>query len=174
MTIGLSLLFLSSGLYAEKIFNASLVPDLALYPQTEVIEGLTVSFWGENEQSSLALGFVHGSRGDSAGLSWGLVNYAENYRGVQWAVVNYNGGDFSGWQAGLVNFVEGDAKGVQTGLVNYAKRLKGLQLGLVNYAINTEDAVQIGLLNIVDDNDKWFGDLPSEVAPSMILVNWSF
>lgn len=159
---------------AEKAINASLTPDIAVYPKTENIKGLTLSIWGENEQKALALGFVHGSTGDSAGLSLGLFNYSENYTGVQWAFVNYNKTSFVGWQGGAVNYSEGSVKGLQTGFVNYAAKMTGLQLGFVNYAKVTDDAVQIGLANIINDNERWFNDFPDQVAPAMIFLNWSF
>ena len=159
---------------AEKPVNASLTPDISVYPQPEVIEGLTLSIWGENEQKSLAFGFVNGSINDSSGFSLGLVNYSEDYTGVQWSIVNYNTGDFVGWQAGAVNYTKADFKGAQTGFVNYAGKLTGLQLGFVNYAETTEDALQIGFANIIGDNEEWFGDFPEKVAPAMIFVNWSF
>ena len=166
--------FIAVSANAEKVFNASLTPDIAVHPKTEKIKGLTLSIWGENEQKSLALGFVHGSTGDSAGLSWGLFNYGENYTGVQWALANYNTGNFVGWQGAFVNYTKGSVKGLQTGAVNYAGKMTGLQWGFVNYAETTEDAVQIGLVNIIGDNQKWFEEFPNKVAPAMVFVNWSF
>jgi hypothetical protein len=158
-----------------KPFNLSLTPDIAVYDRNERIEGLTLSIWGENPQTSLALGFVSGSTGQSAGLSWTLIlNYADDYKGIQWALINYTTGDFLGWQSGAVNYTEGAMKGLQSGLVNYAGRLTGLQLGLVNYAEGTDAGVQIGLVNIIRANTGWFTELPEELAPAMILVNWRF
>ena len=152
----------------------SLTPDIALYDRSETIEGLCLSIWGENPQRALALGIVNGSTGHSAGLSLGLIlNYADNYRGLQWAPVNYTKGDFLGWQAGLVNYTDGLMKGLQTGVVNYAGRLTGLQLGLVNYAATAETGVQLGLVNLIPQN-AWFTALPDELAPGMIIINWRF
>jgi len=159
---------------AEQPFQASLTPEIAIYPNTEAIAGLTLSIWGENPQHSLALGFVNGTSGKSGGLSLGLVNYGDEYKGVQWSIVNYVKGDFMGWQDGAVNYTGGRFTGFQSGWVNYAATLSGLQLGLVNIAAKTDDGVQIGLVNVIQENTEWFSDFPASVAPGMIIVNWRF
>ena len=159
---------------AAKPLQISLTPDVSLFGKEKRIDGLALSLWGENPQTALALGIVNGSTGNSAGFSLGLLlNYADNYKGVQWAAINYTKGDFFGWQAGVVNYVEGTMKGLQSGWVNYAGSLTGLQFGLFNYAASAKSGVQIGLLNIMPDN-QWFTGLPDELAPGMVLVNWRF
>ncbi len=179
----LAAVFVSTGvLAATRPFNLSLTPDLAIYDRNDTIEGLTISLWGENQQSSLALGLANGSVGQSAGLSIGVLNYADDYKGMQWALVNYTQGDFTGWQGGplfgllvsALNYTEGTMKGLQIGTVNYAGHLTGLQLGFVNYAIDGGAGVQVGLVNIIRDNRVWFTNLPEELAPAMVFVNWRF
>jgi hypothetical protein len=164
-------------------YNLSLTPDLALHDQTEFIEGFTLSVWGENPQRSLALGIINGTRAQSAGLCLGVGNYALDYRGCQWGLVNYAEGDFTGWQGGfffgligsVVNVVDGNLKGVQTGLLNHATTLSGgVQVGLVNYADGVDGGVQIGVINAIRANTTWFSALPEEMAPAMVLVNWRF
>lgn len=170
-------LFLLSGvaMAGSKAFNLSLTPNIAIQDRNDTIEGLTLSIWGENQQTSLALGIANGTVGDSAGLSWGLfLNYAENYKGVQWALINFVTGDFLGWQGGIVNYVEDNMKGLQTGLLNYAGKVTGLQFGFVNFAETADGGVQIGLVNIIRANEDWFSSLPDELAPGMIFVNWRF
>ena len=170
-----------SSVMASEPVQLSLTPEFAIYDRSERIEGVALSIWGENPQSAFALGFVNGSTGDSVGLSVGLVNYTENYTGLQWSFVNYAEGDFTGWQGGPffgllvsgVNYTEGMMKGFQCGLVNYAGTLNGLQLGFVNYAEAPESGVQIGIVNIMPENE-WFSRLPDEFAPGMVLVNWHF
>ena len=158
----------------SKPIQLSLTPEIALYDRSETIEGLTLNIWGENPQTALAIGFVNGSTGRSAGLSLGVIlNYADDYTGVQWALVNYTKGDFLGWQGGFVNYTDGLMKGLQSGVVNYAGRLTGLQFGFVNYAATAETGVQIGLVNLLPQN-QWFTGLPDGLAPGMILVNWRF
>jgi hypothetical protein len=78
-------LLVAGGAFAQtKPFNASLTPDYSVYGRNVTIEGLTLSIWGENQQTSLALGIVNGTTGNSAGLSWGyILNYGDNYKGVQ-------------------------------------------------------------------------------------------
>jgi len=170
-------IFFSSYLvvFAEtKPVQFSLTPDVAIHNKSTYINGLTLNVWGENPQSALAIGFVNGSTGNSKGFSLSLFfNYAENYKGVQWAAVNYAKSDFVGWQAAIVNYTEGSAKGLQTGLVNYAGNFTGLQLGLVNYAEKVSKGIQIGLVNIIPENE-WFTNLPNELAKGMIIVNWRF
>lgn len=172
----LALFMLSSGIMAgTHPFNLSLTPDIAVYDRTETIEGITLSVWGENPQTSLALGIVNGSTWQSAGLSWALfLNYADDYKGIQWAPINYTKGDFFGWQDGFVNYSGGNMRGLQMGFVNYAGRVTGLQLGFVNFANDADAGVQIGIVNIIRSNTNWFTDLPEELAPAMLFVNWRF
>lgn len=173
----------------------SLTPSIAIHDRSETIEGLTIGLWSENPQAAFALGIVNGSTKESAGLTLGVVNYADsykglsvgilnyadNYKGLQWGVVNYTKQDFSGWQGGplfgllgsVVNYTGGTMYGFQCGVVNYAGRLTGLQLGVVNYAATAESGVQIGVINIMPENE-WFTELPGELAPGMVLVNWRF
>ncbi len=182
LLIGFTSLLLAGGALAQsKPFNASLTPDYSVYGRNTGIEGLTLSIWGENPQASLAIGLVNGTTGQSAGLSLGLLNYAEDYKGLQWSFVNYTTGDLLGWQGGFgfgiaisaVNYTGGTMKGLQTGVVNYAGNLTGLQIGLLNYAETAESGVQIGLVNIIPPN-AWFTNLPDKLAPGMILANWRF
>jgi len=170
-----------SSVMASEPVQLSLTPNFAIYDRSERIEGVALSIWGENPQSAFALGFVNGSTGDSVGLSVGLVNYADSYRGCQWGFVNYTEGDFTGWQGGPffgllvsgVNYTGGSMTGFQCGLVNYAGKLNGLQVGFVNIADTAKSGVQIGIVNIMPENE-WFSKLPDELAPGMILVNWHF
>lgn len=170
-----------SSVRASEPVQLSLTPEFALYDRSERIEGLSLSIWGENPQSALAIGFVNGATGDSTGLSVGLLNYAETYTGLQWGLVNYTTGDFTGWQGGfvlglvgsVVNYTGGTLTGFQCGIVNYAGILNGFQLSFINYAEKVEAGLQIGIVNIMPQNE-WFSKLPDELAPAMILVNWYF
>lgn len=139
-------------------FQLSLVPDVAIHSRNTHISGIALSVWGENPQSALALGIVNGSRGNSLGLSLGFVNYASNYKGLEW---------------GTVNVVSGTLTGVQSGFVNYAENLAGLQLGAVNVAKRSRAGIQIGFINLLLQN-IWFTELPRALAPGMIFVNWRF
>jgi hypothetical protein len=153
----------------------AVTPDLSLYGSTETINGLTLQIWGQNPQHALALGIANGSTGNSSGFSLALVlNYAENYKGVQWAPINRVQADMTGWQAGFINYTGGYLQGVQTGFLNYAGRLRGLQLGLINLADAASSGLQIGLINVINQNTRWFSGLPDELAPAMVFVNWGF
>ena len=163
----------ATGVMAEtKSFQASLTPDIAIYSSDTQIKGVALSIWGENPQSAFALGFVNGSSGDSVGLSLGLANYAENYKGVQWSYVNCATGEFTGWQNGFLNYAN-SMTGLQSGAVNIAKKMTGLQLGTVNYAETVDSGVQIGFINIIPQN-AWFSNFPDELAKGMVFVNWRF
>lgn len=159
LVIAVLICLVASSAYAEsKPFQLSLVPDVAIHSKDTHIKGVTLNIWGQNPQSAFALGFVNGSTGDSKGFSWGLVNYAESYTGVE---------------VGLVNYATGNFTGVQSGFFNYAVKLKGLQLGTINYAKTAESGVQFGLINIISQN-QWFTGFPNELAKGMVFVNWRF
>lgn len=159
LVIAVLICLVASSAYAEsKPFQLSLVPDVAIHSKDTHIKGVTLNIWGQNPQSAFALGFVNGSTGDSKGFSWGLVNYAESYTGVE---------------VGLVNYATGNFTGVQSGFFNYAVKLKGLQLGTINYAKTAESCIQIGLINIISQN-QWFTGFPNELAKGMVFVNWRF
>lgn len=164
----------AAGLKAEDthFFQASLTPDIAIYPKTAEIHGIMLNIWGENPQQCLHLGFINGSTGDSAGFSWGLVNYADSYTGVQWGIVNYSNDSFTGWQSGWVNYNVGNFKGFQSGLVNVSADAQGLQFGFLNYA-DKLNGVQIGFINVINSN-PWFDEFPDKLARGFPIVNWSF
>jgi hypothetical protein len=162
------------GIYAQGVapIQLSLTPDIAVQSRTTTINGLSLNIWGENPQHALALGFVNGSTGDSAGFSWGLVNYDDIYHGVQWGIVNVSRQEFTGWQRGFVNFDQGTFAGFQDGLVNVAEDARGFQLGLVNYAQRL-NGLQIGFVNVAVNN-PWFTEFPDKLATGFPIVNWSF
>jgi len=174
LIVSLAAVLASISVMAEtKPFNLSITPDVAIYSRSVTIEGVTLSIWGENPQKSLALGIVNGSVGNSAGLDWAFIlNYADNYDGVKWGLVNFTKGNGLGWDAGFVNYTEGLATGLLTGVVNYTERLNGVEFGFINYVDKTDAGFQIGIINIIRSNKGWFSDLPNQLAPAMILVNW--
>jgi hypothetical protein len=168
-------IFMTTGqAMASEPIQCSLTPDIAIHSTTTRIQGLSLSIWGENPQSSLALGIVNGFTGTSKGFALGLLlNYSDSYKGFQLGAVNYAKGSMLGGQVGIVDYVEGSVKGVQLGGVNYAGHLNGVQIGIVNYAASATTGVQIGILNLIPTN-KWFTNFPDEIAPGMLLVNWRF
>ncbi len=157
---------------ADTPIQLSLTPDIALYPKTEMVQGLSLNIWGENPQAGLTLGLVNGSTGDSGGLSWGIVNYDESYQGVQWGAVNISLENFVGWQQGYLNVAQGTLKGFELGLVNVAQDATGFQLGVINYA-QTLKGLQIGFVNVAMNN-SCFSEFPDELAPAFPFLNWSF
>lgn len=162
----------AASVHAEEVFQASLTPDIAIFSKTTEIHGLALSIWGENPQHALALGFVNGSTGDSGGLSWSLVNYADSYTGVAWGIVNVSRDQFVGWQCGFFNISQGTYVGFQSGGINVANDYTGLQLGFVNYSEKLH-GVQLGFVNVAMNN-PWFTELPDKLATGFPIVNWSF
>ena len=168
----ITLLTGAASLHADTPIQLSLVPDIALYPRTTVVRGFALNIWGENPQTSLNIGFINGSTGDSAGLSWGIVNYAESYRGLQWGAVNVSFENFEGWQNGYINVAQGNFTGFQSGLINVSENTTGFQLGVFNYA-QSLNGLQIGLINVAMNNPV-FDEFPDKLAPGFPILNWSF
>jgi hypothetical protein len=162
----------ATALQADTPIQLSLTPEIALYPKTTTVGGLSLNIWGENPQTSLNLGFVNGSTGSSGGLSIGIVNYAESYEGVQWGAINISTENFLGWQHGFVNVAEGTFNGFQLAFVNVGENTTGFQLGAINYAQELH-GLQIGFLNLAMNNAV-FAELPDKLAPAFPIVNWSF
>jgi len=168
------LVFLTAGqAAAAAMFQLSLTPDIALHDRDTRIEGVSLNIWGENEQSSFALGLVNGFKKGSEGAAIGLFNYSDGYTGFQLAGINYTSGSMLGWQMGLFDYTVGSMQGIQIGLINFAGHLKGLQIGAVNYAAAASSGVQIGIINIIPTNE-WFTRFPDQIAPAMVLFNWRF
>jgi hypothetical protein len=170
----LGIVMLAGQALASQPIQLSLTPDIAIHDRTTRIEGLSLNIWGENPQTSFALGIVNGFTGTSKGFALGLLlNYADSYKGFQLGSVNYTKGSMLGGQVGFVDYVEGSVKGIQFGGVNYAGHLNGVQIGLVNYAASATTGFQLGILNLMPKN-QWFTAFPDQIAPGMILVNWCF
>jgi hypothetical protein len=157
LTIILAAIVVSVQAQDSKFLQLSLTPDIALQSKDTTISGISLNIWGENPQSGVALGFVNGSTGTSRGFSWGVVNYAETYTGVQFGFLNTSSKLFVGWQNGMVNITK-EMHGLQWGMVNYTDSLKGLQVGLVNIVTTS----------------PWFKEFPDKLAKGFVFVNWSF
>jgi hypothetical protein len=128
----------------------------------------------------LRLNLIYGKNVSVTGLDLGLVNHCTGGEtlGLQYGLVGYVEGDFSGWQDNMVTIVKGEFRGLQTGLynefdnglgfqfgaVNRAYNMRGFQLGIVNYTERMH-GLQIGILNIIQSKETW---------PALILINWSF
>ncbi len=154
--------FFATGAFAEtQSFQLSLIPDIAIESRTSHIKGVSLSIWGENPQTAIALGVVNGSTGNSSGISLGLLaNYTESYEGAQLA-----------W---IANYASVKFTGLQWAAFNYAEQLHGLQLGFVNFAGTSDKGVQVGFINFMKNTKGWFENFPDEVAPVMAFVNWRF
>lgn len=154
-----------------RFLQLSLSPGIALQTPETRIQGISLNIWGENPRNGFTLGFVNGSRGESGGLSLGLINYSETYHGVQWGLSNVSSELLVGWQDSFIN-IANELKGLQLGFVNVAEKASGVQFGFVNYAAQM-NGVQIGGVNIIREN-PWFKEFPGKLAKGFPLVNWSF
>jgi hypothetical protein len=133
---------ITSTAFAEPIFQASLAPGIALHNRNQRIEGFTLSLWGENPQTSLALGIINGTDRNSGGVSLGFINYGDVYSGVQ------------------------------LGFLNADRDLHGAQVGVLNIANGKKTGFQFGLFNVITTNKEWFSNFPNELAPFMLFINW--
>jgi len=154
--------FFATAAFAEtRGFQLSITPDSAIHSKDTRIGGVSLGIWSQNPQDAITLGVVNGSTGASSGLSLGLLaNYSETYKGAQLAFI--------------ANYASGNMTGLQWAAFNYATNLKGLQLGFINYADTCQKGVQIGLINVMNETRHWFTNLPHEVAPVMVFVNWRY
>ncbi len=151
----------------------SLIPSIALEGSETTIHGLTLNLLcGENPQQGVTLGFYNIITGDSAGFTFGTVNYSATYTGVQWGLLNLTKNNFTGWQFGGINYAGTEFKGLQSGIINVADHCTGLQLGVVN-STDSLKGLQIGALNITTQN-RWFSGAARQLAPVWPVVNWSF
>jgi hypothetical protein len=126
------------------------------------------------------LNLIYGKNVSVKGLDVGLGNHCTGGTsvGLQYGLVGYVEGDFSGWQENMICMVKGTFTGYQSGLynefdrgtgfqmgvVNRTRDMTGFQLGLINYT-ETMYGLQIGLLNIIKRK---------ETLPVFVIVNWSF
>ncbi len=89
----------------------------------------------------------------SAGLNWST----KSFEGLQSGLINVNGGDGKGLQAGLGNWTSGSFEGLQAGLVNIAGGdTKATQAGLINWTSGSFDGFQAGPINIAGKGSTGF------------------
>ena len=162
----------AAGVFADTPIQLALTPDIALYPRTDFVRGLTLEIWGENPQAGLAIGFVNGSSGQSSGLSIGLANYADSYTGVQIGFINLSTDNFFGAQFACVNVAQGTFQGFQGGFVNISEDTTGAQIGGFNYAEKL-NGMQFGFINVAMNNEP-FTAFPQQLSPVFPFLNWSF
>ena len=121
-----------------KPLQLALFNPIQLVPEDEAITGLR-------------LNLLYTSNTDVTSLDLGLgVNRATgNYKGVQFALVNWNEMDSAGLQLGLLNYVKGNAVGLQYAPVNVVGGdLSGVQWGFVNWVEGSLHGMQYGCLNV--------------------------
>jgi hypothetical protein len=156
-----------NGQTAEEPFQIAIFNPVQLRPENKGIVGLRLSLvYGKNVLvKGIDVGLVnHCSGGPSVGLQYGLVGFIEgDFSGWQDNAVSITRGTFTGYQSGIYNEA-GNGTGFQMGLVNRARDMKGLQLGIVNYT-ETMYGLQVGLLNIIQRKEQ---------LPVFVIVNWSF
>lgn len=155
-------------------------------------KGLSIGLLGNYAESYTGgtVGLLNLAKGDLSGMQLGLLNCVQNQMtGFAMGLVNHVKGEGAGWQLGVMNLDEGGFSGLQTGAINYAVEMSGVQVGAVNVTsvlsgvqvgvINCTEtvggsALQIGLANIIPQTERWFLDLPEELAPAFVVLNWRF
>ncbi len=113
----------------------------------------------------LRLNLIYSKNTSVGALDLGLVNVTSSgtSKGLEWGLVGYNEGNFTGWQANLVSITRGDFTGLQTGWYTTSRHCGGVQFGIVNHS-GTMKGIQIGLLNFIDQGG---------FMPIFPIVNWS-
>ena len=152
---------------SEQFFEVSFWSPRQLRAEDDVIRILRVSLpYGRNVAvHGVDVGFVARSTGgESKGLQYAVVGINDgDFVGWQNSVISLTQGHFTGFQSGLYNEI-GRGEGFQLGLVNSARTMDGLQIGLVNLADNMY-GIQIGLVNVIRSKDS---------RVFLPLINWSF
>ena len=149
-------------------FELSLFPGVQLRGEDSAIRILRLGLYNKNVSvRGLDIGIVNQTAGGiSKGLQFGVVGFVEgDFSGWQYNAVNIVGGEFNGLQGPGVLYNEityGEA--VQIGFFNRARDISGFQLGIVNWAENMH-GIQIGLVNIISGKES---------LQFLPIVNWSF
>jgi len=175
----------------------SLVPSVQLFDRSTDVAGLRLAIVGENRNvTGIDVGFGLLTKGDFAGVSWGLVNLVDgSTQGLQWSLVNYTKGDVAGLQWGWYNQA-GPMVGIQWGIANVAGgEFTGWQAGGLNLdqsglthgfclgLVNVTDQMkgfQLGLVNVTNSmvSGLQIGIVniikDKEKLPVLPLVNWRF
>ena len=112
----------------------------------------------------------------TTGVGLGLLNYADESKGLHIGVVNLfkkssstsfalfydeSRGLKTRPQIGMLTYA-GELESIQIGLINLTHKSRGVQVGLVNHADQIQNGLQIGLLNFVE------GKIP------LPLMRWSY
>jgi hypothetical protein len=91
-----------------------------LFNRNEIFNGVQVA------------GIVNKCNDTSKGLQFAFLNYnSGEWCGASFGALNYVG-KFSGLQLGVFNFIQYQGTGVQIGLFNAAQQLTGMQIGFLN------------------------------------------
>jgi len=148
-------------------FQLALFHPLQIRDESASITALRLNIiYGKNlSVTGLDLGIAnHCTGGQSVGLQYGLLGFVEgDFTGWQENAVSIVYGSFTGFQQGFYNHC-GRGEGLQMGFVNRATDMRGLQLGFVNYT-ETMYGLQVGLVNIIQRKER---------LPVFVIVNWSF
>ena len=153
LSFGLLVLVLSATTaFAQSPFQLALFNPVQIISESQGIGGIR-------------LDLIYGKNTSVGGLDLGLVNHTTSgiSKGIEWGLVGYNEGSFTGWQGNAVSITRENFTGLQTGWYTTARHCGGVQIGIVNHS-GTMKGIQIGLLNFIDEG----GFLP--IFP---IVNWS-
>jgi hypothetical protein len=114
----------------------SLVPSVQLYPETTSIQGARLAIVGRNAKvQGVDFGLVTFTTGDFSGVSWGIANIVD--------------GKVQGYQNTVVNYSRGEVEGMQWGILNRAATMTGVQWAIVNLVDSKMTGWELGGLNLV-------------------------
>ncbi|MGB6128151.1 MAG: phaC PHA synthase [Psychrilyobacter sp.] len=140
-------------LYGENRNMTGLDINILALGETNNFTGVQLSpFWlGANKVNNsftgVGIGAANIHMGQSTGVVWGMVNYTNDFNGLQLGFVNFNqkksvinlgGFNFNQGEStvdiGVVNFAERTT--FQLGAINFTNNLQGIQIGFINFAKN--------------------------------------
>ena len=141
-----------TAVFAQSPFQLALFNPVQIISESQDIGGIRIDL-------------IYGKNTSVGGLDIGLVNHTTSgiSKGIEWGLVGYNEGSFTGWQWNAVSITRGTFTGLQMGWYTTANHCGGVQIGIVNHS-GTMKGIQLGLLNFIDQG----GFLP--IFP---IVNWS-
>lgn len=155
IAIAILALPLAANAEGAKPLQLSLFNPVQLVPEDEAVEGvrLNLFYTSNTDVISLDLGLgLNRVTGTYKGVQFALVNWDEqDATALQVGLVNYIGGKGVGVQYGTVNVVEGDFSGVQWGFVNWVENsMRGFQYGCLNVSRGESIGMDLGLVNFND------------------------
>ena len=150
----------------QSIKNCGVFRDFSASAELPEFRRFNLIYGNNSAMTGLDLGIANWVTGETKGLQWGwIVNYTGgNFTGWQTAPLCKTGGHILGIQTGWLVTLNGSGKGLQASGVTISDDYIGLQLGVVNYAVELH-GIQVGLINIIKNGG---------MLPFFPIFNFSF